>query len=115
MLQRSIFDRLPGEGRWATALLLDGNVGIGGDAARLRSRLRELLRPGGCVFAELAPPDVHSCVRRMRVESRGHASAWFAWAVVSTADIEEVADHACFAVVEQWSAARRWFVELRSQ
>ncbi len=115
VLQRSIFDRLPGEGRWATALLLDGNIGIGGDAVRLLRRLRELLQPDGCVFAELAPPDVDSCVRQMRVESRGNASAWFAWAVVSATDIGEVADHAGFAVVEQWSAARRWFVELRSQ
>src|SRR5207253_2151277 len=30
VLERSVFDRLPGERRWATALLLDGNVGIGG-------------------------------------------------------------------------------------
>src|ERR1700676_4536689 len=25
-LQRSVFDRLPGEGRWGTVLLLDGNI-----------------------------------------------------------------------------------------
>ena len=29
-LQASVFDRLPGAGRWGTALLLDGNIGIGG-------------------------------------------------------------------------------------
>ena len=33
VLQRDIFGPLPGEGRWGTALLFDGNVGIGGDPA----------------------------------------------------------------------------------
>ena len=31
VLERSVFDPLPGEGRWASVLLLDGNIGIGGD------------------------------------------------------------------------------------
>src|SRR5690348_7657041 len=31
VLQRSVFDPLPGSGRWQTILLLDGNIGIGGD------------------------------------------------------------------------------------
>src|SRR3954470_24648711 len=31
VLQRSVFDQLPGEGRWMTVLLMDGNIGIGGD------------------------------------------------------------------------------------
>ena len=29
-LHRSVFDPLPGQGRWGTALLADGNIGIGG-------------------------------------------------------------------------------------
>jgi hypothetical protein len=29
-LHRSVFDPLPGQGRWATVLLADGNIGIGG-------------------------------------------------------------------------------------
>ncbi len=39
-LRRSVFDGLPGEERWQTALLVDGNVGIGGDPVWLLSRLR---------------------------------------------------------------------------
>src|SRR5206468_10570518 len=35
VLQRSVFDPLPRPGGWGTALLLDGNVGIGGDPGRL--------------------------------------------------------------------------------
>lgn len=54
VLQRSVFGQLPGEGRWGTALLLDGNVGIGGDPIGLLRRLATLLRPDGLVVAELA-------------------------------------------------------------
>ena len=34
-LRRDVFAPLPGEGRWYTALLADGNVGIGGDPVAL--------------------------------------------------------------------------------
>ncbi len=34
-IRASVFDELPGSGRWRTALLLDGNIGIGGDPAAL--------------------------------------------------------------------------------
>ena len=33
-----MFEPLPGEGRWGTVLLLDGNVGIGGDPVALLER-----------------------------------------------------------------------------
>ena len=37
-LVRSVFETLPGEGRWDTVLLMDGNIGIGGDPAALLGR-----------------------------------------------------------------------------
>ncbi len=43
----SIFDELPGSGRWRSALLLDGNIGIGGAPARLLARIGMLLREDG--------------------------------------------------------------------
>ncbi len=43
----SIFDELPGAGTWHSALLLDGNIGIGGAPARLLERVRALLADGG--------------------------------------------------------------------
>jgi len=42
VLHRSIFERVPAAGRWASALLLDGNIGIGGNshaAARSAGRV----------------------------------------------------------------------------
>ncbi|MFJ5120462.1 SAM-dependent methyltransferase [Kitasatospora sp. NPDC088548] len=44
-LCRSVFDRLPAEGRWGAALLADGNLGIGGDPDTLLRRCAEH-RPG---------------------------------------------------------------------
>ena len=55
-LQRDVFGYLPGTGRWATVLLADGNIGIGGDPAMLLRRSRSLLKPGGTIVAEIEPP-----------------------------------------------------------
>ena len=54
-LQRDVFGRLPGTGRWETVLLADGNIGIGGDPAALLRRARDLLAPHGAVVAEARP------------------------------------------------------------
>lgn len=47
-LRRSVFEPLPGEGRWGTALLIDGNIGIGGDPQALLRRVGAVLAPGAC-------------------------------------------------------------------
>src|SRR5690606_24540409 len=53
VMQPSVFDEhLPGAGEWATIVLLDGNIGIGGDPLALLSRCEQLLRPGGRVIVE---------------------------------------------------------------
>ena len=57
-LWRSVFEPLPGEGRWDTALLLDGNLGIGGDPRALLRRTGRTPAPGGLLIAETAPVDV---------------------------------------------------------
>ena len=66
---RDVFGPVPGEGTWATVLLLDGNIGIGGDPGRLLARVDELLAPGGRVVIETDPDDdvdVHGWVRFAR-------------------------------------------------
>ena len=52
VLHRSIFERVPGQGRWGTALLLDGNIGIGGVPDALLRRVATLLRVNGRVLVE---------------------------------------------------------------
>jgi SAM-dependent methyltransferase len=81
-LRRSVFDPLPGEQRWGTVLLLDGNVGIGGDPVALLARAASLLRPGGVVVAEVEAPGTRTGTRTVRVESAAGAGPWFSWARV---------------------------------
>ncbi|UUU29937.1 methyltransferase domain-containing protein [Streptomyces sp. CA-210063] len=73
-LRRSVFAPLPGEGRWGTALLLDGNLGIGGDPRALLRRLGELLLPGGLLIAETVPADVDERVEVRLVGAAGGSS-----------------------------------------
>ena len=41
----SVFGDVPARGGWRTALLLDGNIGIGGDPAALLARVAGVLAP----------------------------------------------------------------------
>ena len=87
-IEASVFDRIPGAGTWGSALLLDGNIGIGGAPDALLARLRELLRPDGEVLVELAPPGVAATSERIRLELAGLHSRSFAWAYVGVDAIE---------------------------
>lgn len=88
---RDVFDPLPAEGRWDTALLADGNLGINGDPVALLRRLAELLAPGGRVVADLAGPGTPLRRLELHLESDGVRSEPFAWAVVGADDIAGLA------------------------
>ena len=77
-----LFGPLPGMGRWQTALLADGNVGLGGDPWRVLRRAGELLRAGGECLAEFDPAvsGVHS--QWVRLESALKIGPWFKGATV---------------------------------
>ncbi|MDQ7805167.1 class I SAM-dependent methyltransferase [Amycolatopsis sp. A133] len=111
-LQRNLFDRLPGEGRWRHALLADGNIGIGGDPAALLRRTAQLIAADGDVLVELEPPG-HG-LRHERVRLRpGHADvAWFTWAWVGVDAIAEVAARAGLRVGWTTRCGQRWFARL---
>lgn len=100
----SIFDELPGAGSWRTALLLDGNIGIGGEPVRLLERARSLLCPGGELLVELDPPGTRTGPLRARLETPAACSAWFAWARVAFADVDELAGSAGLTVSGRWPA-----------
>jgi SAM-dependent methyltransferase len=114
VLEASIFDRVPGAGRWKSALLLDGNIGIGGSPDALLRRLAGLLARGGAVLVELDPPGVGVVHERVRLEDGARASAWFAWARVGADAVEGPAYAAGLRVRARREDGGRFFAELRA-
>jgi hypothetical protein len=101
------------DGPFATLLLLDGNVGIGGDPVALLRRSRDLLEPGGVVLAEVGEPMVGS--RRLAAAVAARSSGQPPVRVGGGRRLRRRGAGARdgFAVVDRWRAGGRWFVELR--
>jgi len=110
---RSVFDEVPRAGAWRTALLLDGNVGIGGAPAALLRRVAALLAPGGVALIEVGAPGSGAARTSVRLEAPGFASDWFPWARVSADDVESLAARAGFAVEAHERHGERRFARLR--
>lgn len=108
----SIFDELPGAGSWQSALLLDGNIGIGGEPARLLQRVRALLARGGSALVELDPPHTPTVSTRARLEASDACSTWFPWARVAAPDIGALAAATGFRTAGAWTTRGRWFATL---
>jgi SAM-dependent methyltransferase len=112
-LIRSVYERLPGEGRWTTVLLADGNVGIGGNPHRLLSRIRELLAPGGVLLVEVGGPGSPSGPMRLRLQDDLGTSEEFPWSSLAVEDLGPVATAAGLEPAETWEDAGRWFGAIR--
>jgi SAM-dependent methyltransferase len=112
VLRRSVFDRLPAEGRWGTALLVDGNIGIGGDPRALLTRVRELVAPGGRLLVEAAPHDVDEVLTVRVQDAQGRHGRDFPWARVGPAALLRAATLTGWVRAAQWTAAGRTFFEL---
>ncbi|WP_323135887.1 MULTISPECIES: methyltransferase domain-containing protein [unclassified Streptomyces] len=124
-LHRSVFDPLPGEGRWGTVLLIDGNIGIGGDPHGLLQRTADLLAPGGLLIAETSPLDIDERVQvrlydgRLAPEGTGEEDraatkgALFPWARLGTPALLRYAQPNAWRAVDQWVADGRPFIALR--
>ncbi len=97
--RRDVFGPIAAEGRWDTALLADGNIGIGGDPAALLARLAELLAPGGRVVADVAGHGVPMRQLELRLVSGRARSEAFTWALVGADDLPGLAAAAGLAVV----------------
>ena len=106
----SIFGPVPWSGRWESALLLDGNIGIGGRPERLLGRVGELLAPGGQILVELAAPSRATVRTQIRLETVRAASDWFDWAEVSAADADRLFGEVGLTVEDRWHDHDRWFV-----
>jgi SAM-dependent methyltransferase len=113
VLLRSVFERVPAAGRWNTALLLDGNIGIGGDAVGLLRRVAKLLRTRGRALVEVGGPGSPTRSLPARLETRTTSSEWFPWMEVGTDGVTAVAAAASFDALWVDAVGDRWFVMLR--
>jgi rSAM/selenodomain-associated transferase 1 len=113
-LRRRIDEPLPAEGRWGTALLMDTNVGLGGDVAALLARCIRLVHPGGLIICEvdLVPErhEVHTVVLR----THRATSPLLSWSRIGASALLEVSPALDLLLVEEWTSGTRAFVALRS-
>ncbi|GAA0289811.1 class I SAM-dependent methyltransferase [Streptomyces polychromogenes] len=111
-LCRSVFEPLPGERRWDTALLIDGNIGIGGDPTALLERTAHLLAPGGRLLVEAAAVEVDERCEVRLDDGRGTLGTPFPWARVGRRALLRHAEAAGWRAAGSWTLAGRHFAEL---
>lgn len=111
-LRRDVFAPLPGEGRWSHAILLDGNIGIGGDPARLLRRAAALVEPGGTVVVEVEPAARGVHREAVRVRAASGTSVWFPWAHVGSDALDDLAAAAGLRLARRLDHSGRRCAEL---
>lgn len=113
-LRRLVSETMPGEGRWGTALLMDGNLGIGGDVSALLRRCRDLVGPGGLVICEVDPDPARNEVGHVVLRSPGVASSPMPWSRIGAVALARIASALDLVLHEEWVAEGRAFVALRN-
>jgi 2-polyprenyl-3-methyl-5-hydroxy-6-metoxy-1,4-benzoquinol methylase len=113
-LRRPVQAPLPGEGRWGSVLLMDGNIGIGGKPAELLRRCAELVRPDGLILVEADPDDdLDDSAPIVLRSSTGRHSTPLPWARVGTRALLRHAHTARLLPTEDWRAGHRAFLAFR--
>jgi SAM-dependent methyltransferase len=97
-LRRNLFAPLPAEGSWQQILLIDGNIGIGGDPVQTLRRAAGLLAHGGIVVVEIDPPATTFCYELLRWETEQHLGHWFPWSRMGAGALGVIALAAGFIV-----------------
>ncbi|MFJ2370388.1 class I SAM-dependent methyltransferase [Microbacterium sp. NPDC087665] len=112
-LQLSVFEPLPQEGAWETLLLLDGNIGIGGEPIALLARCAQIISPWGSICAEVDPdPDADRGYEATVVDDDGRSSSPFPWYDIGAAAVRKRVQGTALEIVEEWTASGRAFVRL---
>ncbi|MGZ0153111.1 DUF2064 domain-containing protein [Kribbella sp. WER1] len=113
-LHRPVQEPLPGEGRWGSVVLMDGNIGIGGDPADLLRRCAELVRPDGLVLVEVDPDDdLDDSTPIVLHTSTGRRSTPLPWARVGAHTLLRHARTTPLHPTEDWRTPHRAFLTLR--
>ena len=110
VLRSDILGPLPGGNAWDAALLLDGNVGIGGEPHRLLRRAFELLSVAGRLLVEV--DSGVSDRRTLQLHHGQRSSTPFAWARVTSRNLAKPARDAGLGVLETWRDGHRAFAVL---
>jgi SAM-dependent methyltransferase len=109
----SVFEPVNGAGTWQTVLLVDGNVGIGGDVRALLQRCMELAAPEGEIVVELhADRDMDSVYSGRLVGADGGASETFPWAQIGINAMVDVAGDLGLRLRQAWELGGRTFCRL---
>ncbi len=109
----SIFGEVPHEGLWQTALLVDGNIGIGGDISQLLERSAGLLRESGEILIELdARHDHESRYTGEVLDARGRRSASFPWAEIGRDRLIALLPALNLRLADHWMVDGRSFCRL---
>jgi SAM-dependent methyltransferase len=113
VLLGSVFDKLPAEGHWQTALLVDGNIGIGGDIDAMLARCIEILAPGGEIVIETHPDaGADRTFTGRLVDTLGFESAAFPWAEIGLRPLLERAARHGLVERQSWVLDGRTFCRL---
>lgn len=113
VVEGSVFDPVAREGEWMTTLLIDGNIGIGGDVSALLARCVELIAPAGSVIVE-----VHDVAHTDRAfdgtvtDLYGHESDSFRWAEIGRDALVAKAGSVGLKLAQAWVADDRTFCRL---
>jgi SAM-dependent methyltransferase len=113
VVQGSVFDFVPRAGTWQTALLVDGNIGIGGDVAALLERCAELISLDGEIVIEVdsTPDRLHTYTAAL-VDDEGGTSETFPWAEVGANKLVEIARPLGLRLRQSWELEGRGFCRL---
>jgi SAM-dependent methyltransferase len=114
-IRRSVFDPLPGQGRWATALLADGNIGIGGYPDELLRRCARLLAPGGRLLVEVEREDIDERMTAWLEHADGRRGPVFPWARLGVSALLRLATAAGLTLVDEWRYASRVFAAVTTR
>lgn len=113
VFNQSVFADMPLEGGWGTALLLDGNIGIGGDPGALLARCAELLTHDGALLVEVSQdPDREHSFEGTLEDAQGRRSDVFPWAEIGIVPLRARAAEAGLRVDQDWVTDDRWFARL---
>ncbi|KFF59757.1 SAM-dependent methyltransferase [Cryobacterium sp. MLB-32] len=116
VLNRSVFAPVPLEGEWKTLLLVDGNIGIGGDPRALMARCAALLAAGGALVIEVSgDPDHDLSYEGTLEDAEGRRSEPFPWAEIGANALRPHAAAAGLRTVQEWRVSGRSFVRFERE